>query len=80
MSNKKKFFLKLRGAVAGKGYSLKILADELNISNQALNQKMHGRKQFTLEEVIKTCNFLDEPIDIFFDPQLHNLQFKNKAV
>lgn len=72
---RKKNFLKLRGAVAAKGYNLINLAEELNISQQALNEKLHGRKQFTLAEVIKTCNFLDAPVDIFFDPDLHNLQF-----
>ena len=70
-----KYFLKLRGAVAEKGYNLRILAQELNISQQALNEKLYGRKQFTLEEMLKTCNYLDATIDIFFDPRLHNLKF-----
>lgn len=70
-----KHFLKLRAAVAGKGLTLAILAYELNITPQALNEKIHGRNQFTLEEIIKTCNFLDAPVSIFFDPELHNLQF-----
>ena len=75
-------FLKLRGAVAERGYNLRILARELNITQQALNEKLHGRKQFTLEEILNTCNFLNAPVDIFFDPELHNLQFlgaKNTA-
>ena len=70
-----KYFLKLRGAVSGKGYYLRDLAEELNISQQALNEKLQGRKQFTLEEMLKTCNYLDATIDIFFDPKLHNLKF-----
>jgi len=72
---KERLFLKLRGAVAGKGYTLGMLADNLSITQQALNSKLYGRKEFTLEEVIKTCNFLDAPVEIFFEPQLHNLQF-----
>jgi transcriptional regulator with XRE-family HTH domain len=72
----KKHFLKLRGAVAENGYVLKDLAKELNIAQQTLNEKLHGRKQFTLDEMIRTCNFLGTDMDIFFDPELHNLQFK----
>jgi DNA-binding XRE family transcriptional regulator len=72
---REKLFLKLRGAVAGKGYNLSTLADHLGITQQSLVNKMYGEKEFTLEEVIKTCNFLDAPVDIFFEPQLHNLQF-----
>jgi plasmid maintenance system antidote protein VapI len=52
------------------------LAKELNIAQQTLNEKLHGRKQFTLDEMIRTCNFLGADMDIFFDPELHNLQFK----
>lgn len=74
---RKKNFLKLRGAVAAKGYNLAELAENLGISPQALNEKLHGRKQFTLAEMIKTCNFLEAPVDIFFDPDLHNLQFSD---
>lgn len=70
-----KKFLKLRGAIAAAGYNLADLADHLTITPQALNEKMQGRSQFTLFEMIQTCNFLSAPIDIFFDPDLHNLQF-----
>ncbi len=78
---RERHFLKLRGAVAGKGLNLRLLAEHLNISRQALNEKLAGRKQFTLEEILKTCNFLEADIDIFFDPELHNLQFleRNKT-
>ncbi|TLM99690.1 helix-turn-helix transcriptional regulator [bacterium] len=72
---KTKNFLKLRGAVAAKGHTLTELALHLGITQQALNEKLHGRKQFNLAEIIKTCNFLEAPVDIFFDPELHNLQF-----
>lgn len=71
----KKHFLKLRGAVAGKGKTLNWLARELAITPQGLGLKIQGRTQFTLEEMIKTCNLLEANIDIFFDPELHNLQF-----
>jgi hypothetical protein len=73
-----KHFLKLRGAVAGKGKTLGALADELNISSQGLSNKLAGRHPFTLWEMLQTCNFLDAQIDIFFDPGLHNLQFLNQ--
>lgn len=70
-----KYFLKLRGAVAGKGSNLGNLAEELAITPQALNEKLQGRTQFTLGEMIMACNVLEAPIDIFFDSKLHNLQF-----
>jgi len=70
-----KHFLKLRGAVAGKGKTLGALAEELTLSPQGLSNKLSGRLPFTLWEMLKTCNFLDAQIDIFFDPQLHDLQF-----
>ena len=72
---REKHFLKLRGAVAGKGYTLGALSDELTITQAALYDKLRGKTQFTLGEMLQACNFLDAPIDIFFDPQLHNLQF-----
>lgn len=70
-----KHFLKLRGAVALKGKTLGMLAEELTMSPQGMSNKLSGRSQFTLEEMVQACNFLDAPIDIFFDAQLHNLQF-----
>jgi len=73
-----KHFLKLRGAIAGKGETLGSLADELNITQQALSNKLAGRSPFTLWEMLAACNFLDAQIDIFFDPELHNLQFLDK--
>ncbi|MBC2726285.1 MAG: DUF739 domain-containing protein [Desulfosporosinus sp.] len=73
-----KHFLKLRGAVAAKGETLTSLAEELSITNQALGNKLANRSPFTLWEMLKACNFLDAPIDIFFDPKLHNLQFMNR--
>lgn len=77
MLKKDKFFLKLRGAIAANGYNLKLIAIELGISQQALNEKIQGRKQFTLIEMISVCNILNAQIDIFFEPKLHNLQFLN---
>lgn len=72
---RKKHFPKLRGMVAERGYTLQGLAMELGITPQGLSKKLQGTNQFTLEEMLKTCNFLDAQIDIFFDPELHNLQF-----
>ena len=78
MKNKNKsdkLFLNLRGEIVSKGYNLKTLSKELGITQQALNEKIHGRKEFTLREIIVTCNLLLAPVDIFFEPKLHNLQF-----
>lgn len=75
---REKHFLKLRGAVAGRGKTLGMLAEELTLTQQALSNKLAGRTPFTLWEMLQTCNFLEAPIDIFFDPKLHNLQFLNQ--
>ena len=71
----KRKFLKLRGAVTAGGYQLKDLAEELCITPQALHTKLNGSRDFTFTEVIKTCNWLGCDIDIFFEPELHDLQF-----
>lgn len=70
-----KNFPKLRGAVAEAGYSLTSFATEIGLTPQGLNEKIQGRSQFTLIEMIMSCNLLGKQIDIFFDPKLHNLQF-----
>lgn len=72
---KDKLFLRLRGEIVAKGYTLKDIADGLGLTPQGLNGKLQGRTDFTLKEMIDVCNILDAPVDIFFDPKLHNLQF-----
>jgi transcriptional regulator with XRE-family HTH domain len=75
MEKKKRLFLKLRGEIVAKGYTQKSLACEIGITEQALNDKLKGKTEFTLKEIIGICNILDAPVDIFFEPKLHNLQF-----
>lgn len=77
--SKEKLFLRLRGEVIAKGLTLKIVAAELGITPQSLSEKLRGKTEFTLGEMIKVCNLLDAPIDIFFEPKLHNLQFTKQA-
>lgn len=72
-----KNFPKFRGAIAEAGYSISSFAPEINLTPQGLNEKLQGRNQFTLLEMIMSCNLLGKQIDIFFDPKLHNLQFVN---
>jgi hypothetical protein len=76
---KEKLFKRFRAAVVENDYTLKIIALELGLTQQALNEKLHGRSEFTLAEMITSCNLLSAPIDIFFDPKLHNLQFIEKV-
>lgn len=75
-------FLRLRAATIENGLTLGDLASGIGITRQALTQKLAGITQFTLNEMLAACNLLKADIDIFFDPKLHNLQFKekNKAV
>ena len=52
------------------------LAKVLGITVQALNAKLNGRSQFTLEEVVKISEHLklDNPVDIFFNPSVSKMQ------
>ena len=81
IATKEKMFLKLRGEITANGYNLKSFAYALGITQQTLNEKLHGRSDFTLKEMIKICNLLNTSnMDIFFEPRLHNLQFlKHKS-
>lgn len=75
-------FLKLRAATIENGLTLNDLAAGMEITRQALTNKLAGVTQFTLKEMLAACNLLKADIDIFYDPKLHDLQFKekNKAV
>jgi DNA-binding XRE family transcriptional regulator len=70
-----KYFMKLRGAAMENGYSLKSLAQAIGITQQAMNQKMFGRSDFTIKEMFKICNLLHRNVYIFFEPSLYNLNF-----
>lgn len=70
-----RYFSRLRGRVAEKGSSLKEFAGELNITPQALGNKLSGKSDFTIKEVVAGCNFLECSVAYFFDPELHGMQF-----
>ena len=52
------------------------MAEALGITVQALNAKLNGRSQFTLEEVVRITDILSlkDPVDIFFDPSVPKMQ------
>lgn len=74
-------FDKLKGKMTERRVSQAKLAEHLGITTQALNAKLNGRTQFTIEEAVKITNFLNlnNPIDIFFNPNVPKMQqeFKN---
>ena len=49
---------KLRGLMAEKGIKQIDLADQLDISLSAMNNKMLGRTEFTLREIKEIARFL----------------------
>lgn len=69
-------FDKLKGKIRECRMSQESLAKELDITVQALNAKLNGRTQFTLEEVVKITEILsiEEPVDIFFNLNVPNMQ------
>lgn len=69
-------FDKLKGKMTERHLSQKNMAEALGITVQALNAKLNGRSQFTLEEVVKITAVLSlkDPVDIFFSPSVLNMQ------
>lgn len=45
-----------RGTMVACGYTQKKLADELDMSENALSLKIRGKSPFNLDEVSKICN------------------------
>lgn len=69
-------FDKLKGKMTEKRMSQERMAKGLGITVQSLNAKLNGRSQFTLEEVVKIAEMLSlkDPVDIFFTPNVPNMQ------
>ena len=51
-------FDKLKGKMTEGHLSQKSMAEALGITAQALNAKLNGRSQFTLEEVVRITDIL----------------------
>lgn len=71
-------FDKLKGKMAEQRISQEKMAKYLGITVQSFNAKLNGRSHFTLEEVIKITKILSlhDPVDIFFEPSVPNMQQK----
>lgn len=69
-------FDKLKGKMTEGHLSQKSMAEALGITAQALNAKLNGRSQFTLEEVVRITDILSlkDPVDIFFNPSVPKMQ------
>jgi plasmid maintenance system antidote protein VapI len=52
------------------------LCAHLGVSYSTLTQKINGKRQFTVDEAVKICQFLqiDDPVPIFFDSAVPNMQ------
>ena len=74
-------FDKLKGKMAEAHVSQEKLSKQLGITVQSLNAKINGRSQFTLEEVVKITAYLnlEDPVNIFFKPNVLKMQQMNGA-
>lgn len=74
-------FDKLKGKMTEQRVTQEKMAKGLGITPQCLNAKLNGRSQFTLLEAVKIIEILslEDPADIFFTPNIPNMQrqFKN---
>lgn len=52
-------FPKLEGVIASKGFSYNGVANSIEMSDQAFRRRMNGDVEFTLDEIIKLCSFLE---------------------
>jgi hypothetical protein len=75
LKDKEKLFLKLRGAVTESGHTLGEFARLIGTTKSNLNEKLMGRREFTLIEVHNACALLGKKPEIFFEPKLHKMQF-----
>lgn len=74
-------FDKLKGKMTEAHVSQDKLSKHLGITIQSLNAKINGRSPFTLEEVVKITDYLslENPVDIFFKPNVSKMQRKDNA-
>lgn len=70
------FYSKLKGIMRERGYSQRLLADEMGITVQSINAKLNGRKQFTIEEALNIIFILkiEKPEEVFFKDNIPNMQ------
>ena len=52
-------FPKLEGVIASKGFSYNGVANSIDMSDQAFRRRMNGDVEFTLDEIVKLCVFLE---------------------
>lgn len=76
---KKRLYTKLRAKLAEEDRTQRDLAKLLRLTPQGINAKFQGRTDFSLREIIEICNYLNADPSVFFEPQLHNLQFGKAA-
>lgn len=69
---------KLKGKMKEKRISQAEMAEEIGITLQAFNQKVNGKRQFTIEEAIIISEKLDleNPMEYFFTPNVPYMQRK----
>ncbi len=72
-------YAKLKGLMVEKNLTQVAVAGKIGISLSALNAKMSGKREFTIDEAIKICDVLgiDEPREYFFAQTIPNMQRTN---
>lgn len=50
---------RLRGKIAGAGMTQRILAKKIGVSENTLNHKINGKRDFTIGEIDRICSALN---------------------
>ena len=69
MAKKKLLFdgNKVKGCIAEKGITQVKLAKHLGIALATLNEKLNGKRQFTVAEIQEIANYFKKDINYFFE-------------
>ena len=60
-------FPKLEGLLASRGISTPVLAGGIEMSDQAVRRRLNGDVEFSLDEIVKLCSFLNCDFSDIFD-------------
>ena len=60
-------FPKLEGVLASRGIPTPVLANGIEMSDQAVRRRLNGDVEFSLDEIVKLCSFLKCDFSDIFD-------------
>lgn len=59
-------FPKLEGVLASMGMGYPVIAEAIDMSDQAFRRRMNGDVEFSLDEIIKVCGYLNKDFSELF--------------